>query len=230
VTKPNAISRRLEERLGYLKKLIRSLKRRSPHVQMIEDLHTLPQFENSIFRQLSTEAFLRVDQADTNDRVLARAFEEAGLNSNHPLHWKLLLWAFADAHFGAKAGAPKKWGPERLTQLALVVEMLRTKRPELKGDDAIATVLAKDRKFTAADGISRETLRKLIASSSDPATNLFIADPAHIEVFVAELGERVKSAGRDWSPELEQVSIELIRGLFSPDARKGGSGPEPGQK
>src|SRR5947207_1308413 len=43
------------------------------------------------------------------DRYVVRAFDEAGLNSRNPLHWRLLMYLFSIAHFGPKRGR----GPRR---------------------------------------------------------------------------------------------------------------------
>jgi hypothetical protein len=66
---------------------------------------------------------------DSRDDSLRIAFEKSGLNPKTLNHWRILLGAFADAHFGKrKPGRPKTWDDDGLLRdyVALFKQFVRS--------------------------------------------------------------------------------------------------------
>ena len=80
---------------------------------------------------------------------LENCFRAFGLDPAKPLSWRLLLYIFAETHFGSRkprSGAPVKWSDQRLCELLADFSQLRARHPK-KSQEQLCDLLKKDPQF-----------------------------------------------------------------------------------
>jgi hypothetical protein len=81
------------------------------------------------------------DNFDEAARFIRRAFEEFGLNSHDPYHWRRLLGFYVRAH--VRPGKPVKWSSEDLCELLRHISAIRERNPHLKTKQQVYRALVK---------------------------------------------------------------------------------------
>jgi hypothetical protein len=106
---------------------------------------------------------------------LKKAFQTFGLDPGRPLAWRLLLYIFADTHFGShpsRRGAPKKWTNRRWCDLLSDLNQLHT-RYSKKSEAELCGLLKTNSAFRTRyeDVGDASTIRRNLAYARDPKRN-----------------------------------------------------------
>jgi hypothetical protein len=161
-------------------------------------------------------ASLKIDSRLSEDRLIQKAFEAAGLNPKDPGAWRTLVSIFAKVHFGA-IGAPKIWDAERY-QLLLDHSAEVSRQYGAKSDPEIC------RKLRAADPYKKfyernkvATLRKRLREARDPNMNYYLRYPETDGVFakyVRQQAEQLAPIDPAHLPNLAQLTRDVQEFLF----------------
>jgi hypothetical protein len=77
-----------------------------------------PDWNDAGIRDAAAPVAITLNVAEPSSATIAKAFEKANLNYKNPIHWRLLMFCFAWAHFGERGqGRPPTWTPSRYRQL-----------------------------------------------------------------------------------------------------------------
>ena len=111
---------------------------------------------------------------DTITEPIRKAFEQFGLNSANPFAWRLLLYVFADSHFGPRitaAGAPRIWNDARWCELLSDFNQIKERKPKAT-ESAICRFLKNDRTLgNRYANVSAETIRRNLQYARNPNYN-----------------------------------------------------------
>jgi hypothetical protein len=108
---------------------------------------------------------------------IRRAFDEFGLNPSNPFVWRLLIFVFAEVHFGSHrsaAGAPTKWTATRWCDLLFDFNQMQARHPKAS-EAAICGYLKRDRELQHRySDISPATIRRNLQYARDPERNAIL--------------------------------------------------------
>jgi hypothetical protein len=108
---------------------------------------------------------------------IRRAFDKFGLNPSNPFAWRLLIFIFAEVHFGSHrsaAGAPTKWTGKRWCDLLSDFNQMQERHPK-ESEAAICGFLKKDRELRQGySQVSAATIRRNLQYARDPKRNEFL--------------------------------------------------------
>lgn len=149
------------------------------------------------------------------DDAITTGFARTGLDSNDPLHWKLLLGAFCLAHFSEvrKVGAPRTWTRSVLRKLLDDVEGIQSRRQALDPltDSAIAEILITTPQFAKAYGhLGWETIRERIRE----ARMLHLEFLELQKKYLASVELAHSAAGIDLTPTAAKDAQDRFRDAF----------------
>jgi hypothetical protein len=149
---------------------------------------------------------------DELEEPIRKAFDAFGYDLNNPFDWRMLLLAFAFAHFPpSKKGAPKKWDDVRWCQLLSDFGKEKTSRPNASENEVCINIKKRFARRYAT--VTAATLRKNLQYARDPSRNHTLAQ------IRAQFANRM----RDWfiartggssppNPDaLSQMALELAR-------------------
>ena len=106
-----------------------------------------------------------------------QAFEQSGLDPTNPNAWRLLIYIFAEAHFGTRsyAGAPSKWTDQRWCQLLSDIQQIKSKLHLSDDEGACRRLIRKWPKrypgTTKSSTPDHKTLRRNLSYARDPKRN-----------------------------------------------------------
>jgi hypothetical protein len=107
------------------------------------------------------------------DRPVRAAFQKAGLDQKNPLHWRVLMWMFAQSYFGPKP-LSKHWTANKYCELIYDVEQLKTKR-KLKDRSACENIAKRGYYKNGTKPLGKERLRKALREARSPKFNGVLA-------------------------------------------------------
>jgi hypothetical protein len=140
---------------------------------------------------------------------ILRAFDEFGLNRSNPFAWRLLVFVFAEVHFGthrSAAGAPTKWTDRKWCNLLSDFNQMQVRHPNAS-EAAICSHLTKDRELQQRySKISPETIRRNLQYARNPERNRVLEINAEL---IAEEALRMSS---DVAPaKHEQITQKAVK-------------------
>jgi hypothetical protein len=167
-------------------------------------------FEDEVAHGASSWVALRLNIADENDTAMLAAFAAAGLNHRNPLHWRVLLSAFSEVHFGKKRTKPIKWDPS--AYWSVFIDCVNVvKEGKARNRSEIPAVLAKDKRYKEKYGnYSSHALRRLVRHALSPEYNLFLRHPELGDPLLQLYREDYEAKGGAWTPEVHAHFKRLI--------------------
>jgi hypothetical protein len=131
---------------------------------------------NPTILSMTRNMALEVSDTET-DMPIRTAFRKAGLDETNPLHWRILIWMFARAHFGPKPklGTPQIWTADRYCELLYDFAQVKSRSSHLT-DSAVCRVLLTKKSYgRPGKQIKLDRLRKALREARSPKHNDFIA-------------------------------------------------------
>ena len=114
---------------------------------------------------------------------IPRAFDAFGLDPSNPFAWRLLIYVFAEAHFGSHrsaAGAPRKWTARSWYNLLSDFNQMQARHRKASAT-AICGYLKKDREFQERySDVSAATIRRNLQYARDPERNEILKRKAEL--------------------------------------------------
>jgi len=164
----------------------------------------------SVLRKMA----LQVSDAET-DKPIKTAFRKAGLDEKNPLHWRILIWMFARAHFGPtpKLGARRVWTADKYCDLLSDFAQVKSRNRQL-GVSGVCRQLLKKRLYgRGKKPLTVERLRKAYAEARNPKYNVFIA--TQLVEKLLQLQTQYSLAGKDGTPRIAgQHERELTESII----------------
>lgn len=157
---------------------------------------------------------LTVSDADT-DKLIKTAFRKARLDERNPFHWRILMWMFARAHFGAKPvrGARKIWTADKYCELLYDIAQVRSRNRHLSDTDACRAVLKHKSYGRGKKPLTVGRLRKALAAARNPKHNTFIATQLADKLLQQQT--RYAQAGKEWTSQTaRQHERELTESII----------------
>jgi hypothetical protein len=159
-----------------------------------------------------TIAIFRLNPSSPFDQAARTAFDKAGLDPKHPVHWKLLVGMFAWAHFGERGrrGRRRDWTDERYVRLFNHFFEIRKEKPTIS---CIQVCRLLKKRHPAQYGEpggkpSAERLDKEAKKAFDPNFNPMLA---HFSILMLEIEKVVHlKKGLEWGPDIEAETIKTI--------------------
>jgi hypothetical protein len=146
------------------------------------------------------------------DDLLRKAFEVCGLDSERPLHWRVLLDSLVEACF-QEGGAPEKWNWERFYDLGQDIQKVWSPDGKLNSSAAVARRLKASKSLkTKYKDFGEPALARLVTRAQDPKFNPAFDFRTDDELQEALTKNLVVSGGQEWTED----TAERIR----PFARK----------
>ena len=141
---------------------------------------------------------------------LQKAFNEFGLSPAYPFAWRLLIYAFAEVHFGthkSAAGRPKKWTGERWCRLLSDFNQIQERNPKVTSKTALCGHLKNDRELKDRYAkVSKDTIRRNLPYARDPARNQILKRLADVYV-----EDALGVSGTDAPGKREQIKQKAIK-------------------
>jgi hypothetical protein len=171
----------------------------------------LPNLDDPLVHATLTRGALMLDQTDQQDALILRAFEAAGLDHRNPLHWRMLLGYFAEAHFGKKTTKPVTWNQyELMVVLKDYLEVQRNHR-NLK-DSKICRLLMRKKPYSDKYGkYNFDALRKLARHARSPKYNLFLRHPEMCDPLLQLVRDQFERLGMPWDEALGKQWAEGLK-------------------
>jgi hypothetical protein len=163
-----------------------------------------------------TIAIFRLNPSSPLDQAVRTAFDKAGLDPKHPVHWKLLVNMFAWAHFGERParGRPKEWTGEKLAELMHDFSRIRYEKPTI-AEIAVCRLLKKRHpaKYGSETGEpSPGRLTKEVKRAFDPKFNPWLA--AVVTIAIESFKAAQLKKGLVWNPEVEAENKKRFLKVF----------------
>jgi hypothetical protein len=136
-----------------------------------------------------------------------KAFAQAGLDPKNPIHWKILVYLFAFAHFGQwpGRGRQREWTGQRYAQLKSDFQKVRDEKPTISSIE-VCRILKK--RHGDRYGCSAERLDKEVKKAYDPKFNTTLAPFVDMSLLV-EKAVFIKR-GLTWSQNVEAEKRNII--------------------
>ena len=169
---------------------------------VVIDPHTQLKPGQEAVQKALREIALNVSDGDV-DKPIRVAFQRAGLDVHNPLHWRLLIWMFSRAHFGARTqpGAPRFWTTERYCDLLSDIWHIKAKKP-MRDKDACRVLLKTKPYGRGQKQLTVERLRKALREARDPKLNSVLAMrvQAALQAFMA----RYEQDNKQWTSQIQR--------------------------
>jgi hypothetical protein len=146
---------------------------------------------------------------DDDDRSLIKAFEEAGLDPQNPLHWRELFSIFAEVHFGPMRTKPQKWDSVALSEVLDDYRTIKSENPKAK-EPALRKALREDKRFKKKyEHYNMHSFRKLLRHAKSPSTNVLLRHPEMRDPLLQLIRDGYEGKSIQLTPQREA----LVKGL-----------------
>lgn len=167
-------------------------------------------FESENVHGAASWVALRLGSADEDSVAILAAFAAGGLNHRNPFHWRVLLAAFSEAHFGKRRTKPIIWDTAALCEV--FVDYFTVKNEgKVKTNPQIHRVLRSDKRFK--DKYQKyhvDAFRKLVRYALSPKHNPLLRHPEMEDPVLQLFRESYEGRGGIWTPQVQGNFQRLI--------------------
>ena len=158
------------------------------------------------------------------DNSVRTAFKKFRRDVQDPHDWRLLLYCFAEAHFGTperQRGAPKLWTETEWCQLLADYYQIKSRNPKMSKSRVCAHMAHASSKNGYSVGKNAETIRRNVNRALNPKGNpqLFFAKKLADQIVALKKSEATK-ADRLWTSADEAVERSKFYRVLIPIVSK----------